>query len=184
MKKLSFLLFVVFVSFFILAWCTKKTDIQENTNEINQGSNEYKEVVSTLEKLYKDWGEKTCEFALNQDWMNIEWTIYIDWKTMKTESKTNLNWIVIQGSVLTKDGYTYTRDDEQAWKIKDDEDDYEEYEEAYEDDDNLDNTNITFKCKDSISDKSVLEIPNNIEFKEFNDMAGFEYLDDLEDTSY
>lgn len=191
MKKLSFLLLVVFVSFFILAWCSKKTNVQEDSNEINQNSelnqedsNEYEEVVTTLEKLYENWWEKTCKFVINQNWMSMEWTIYIDWESMKTEAQTNINWMSVQGNTLIKDGYTYTRDDEQAWKIRDDEDEYEDdYEDEYEDDD-IENVDMVFKCKNSISDKSILEVPNDIDFKEFNDMAWLEYMDDLEDRSY
>jgi len=39
---------------------------------------------------------------------------------------------------------------------------------------------IIFKCKEGVSNKNVFELPTDLEFKEFNDMAGIDYLDDLE----
>ena len=137
-----------------------------------------------MKDLYKWGGEKTCEFVFNDDWIAMEWTIYIDGKIIKTETKINFWENIILWNTLVKDDYTYTRDNTntQAWKISNEDDSIED-EDSYieeENNDNLENMEIIFKCKEGVSNKNVFELPTDLEFKEFNDMAGIDYLDDLE----
>lgn len=193
MKKITILSLFLFWIFITLAWCSNKSvenlEPQEDNGNIameNSNNDEYEEMTTTMEALFKEWGKKTCEFEFSEDNIIMKWIVYIDGETVKTETELNFWGNVIQWHTLVNDDYTYTRDNTsgEAWKISNDDEDYDDEDESYDDEDyddeDMENIKTNFKCKKGIADKSVFNLPKNVEFKEFNDMAGLDYLDDLD----
>lgn len=169
MKKVLFTLFLL-AGFTLISWChheTVNTDDNINENEIitQDDSIWEEEFVSTMEEIYKKGGKMTCTMTLTEEGMTMNGTLYIDWKKMRSDLKGSAQWMNLEISNITRDGYSYTRNskENEGWKEAYNDDDIE--------DDNMDDSteyeNTTkFVCKKGVSDNNIFDIPENVIFSE------------------
>lgn len=156
----------------------------ENTLNIESGVKmdwdemSYKEFAGTMEELLEKWWEVTCTIKSEQEWMKLEWMIYIDWKKIRTSVTNEMNWTKVKSETLMLSDYTYTwSDNTPGWiKFKNEEEETEEDEDFEEQEEDIeDNGAMKFACKKWVSSK-MFDIPSDVEFSEFNEDAMMEQI--------
>lgn len=178
MKKLLLMMTLLMWVTFIAGCGTKPTQVIENGEVVvEETASDNEEFEITMEKLFKERGKATCTMTTYQEGMEMNAVLYMDGKKMRTNTKWNVWGIAVAMNTLTKDGYTYTRNENEksGWKELD-EDDYDddeyvdEYEDEYDGDEDMDN--VKLKCKKWISNKGVFDLPKDITF---NEMPEFDF---------
>lgn len=168
MKKLLFVMaLLLWVTF--IAGCGNQTEVIENEDwemvVVEETSED--EFEMTMKELYKEGGKMTCTMTSYEEGIEMNGTLYMDWKKMRTDAKWNVWGINVAMSTITKDGYTYTRNEneKEGWKMIDEDDDDMNYDNnMYDGEEDMDN--VTLKCKKWISDRSVFDLPAGVTFNE------------------
>lgn len=198
MKKV----YIILITMFVLFSCWKNEDVlpvvdnttvvednvvkndsqvldEDNSQDWNIG-----EFTSTVEDLIKKGWKVTCTMSTTQDWINMNWTMYIDWKKVKSSVTTLVDWKDIVMNTIILDDYTYSWDEStKMWTkfLNQDEDEIDDNNQDLEnpwveDDSNNDMDMwevMNFSCKEWIPN-DTFNIPSDIQFTEFN-------MDDMND---
>ena len=121
---------------------------------------------STMKDLYKRGGKMTCTMTTVQDGMEMDGTLYMDGKKMRSEFKGAVQGMNIEMNTIIKDGFSYTRSSmsNEGRKMVYDESEMEEGMNDAATDTDVD-TPMNFTCKRGVSGADF-DLPSNIEFKE------------------
>jgi hypothetical protein len=119
-----------------------------------------------MEEIYKKGGKMTCSMTLTEEGMTMNGTLYIDGKKMRSDLKGSAQGMDIEITNITRDGYSYTRNNKgnEGWKEVYNDDDMDD--EMDGDIDNEYENTTKFVCKKGIEDKSIFDLPENITFSE------------------
>lgn len=161
---------MVILGLTLFAGCGNQTTeiVDETTNEVSGEEMTQETFTSTMEDLYKKWGKMTCTMTTTEEGVQMNWTLYIDGKKMRSDVKGSIEGMNIEMSTLIKDGYSYTRSNtsNEGRKMTYDEDDVEEgMNDAATDTDT--DTPMSFTCKRGVSGVDF-DLPSGIEFKELS----------------
>lgn len=123
---------------------------------------------STMEDLYKKWGKMTCTMTTIEEGVQMNGTLYIDGKKMRTDMKWSAQGMEFEMSTLIKDGYSYswTSMSNEGWKVAYDEEEVEEGMNDAATDTDTDSP-MSFTCKRGVSGVDF-DLPSGIEFKELS----------------
>jgi len=170
MKKLA-LSIVLLSGLFLLSGCwNTSTDTSTSDNEANSNQTSEETLTTSMSKLFKEWKPSTCTFTLpTEDWVTLEWTLYVDGKKMRYTSQGTIAWQSMEMNVIVKDDYSYSWSNmEQGkwYKMKELADDMQEdaWEDVWAEEREQE---MDFVCKKWVKDW-IFDLPNNITFTEFN----------------
>jgi len=162
MKKITFLLLVCTTVLFAGCGTSQQGPTEKTTTSINQETFEW-----TMKDVFKKWGQMTCTMTSKEDGVQIQGTLYLDGKTMRTDATGAAEGMSFKMSSIIKNGYAYSRTNmaKDWWKSAYDESEIEEW---------LDSPTadiespMSFSCKKGISSSSVFDLPRDILFKEIS----------------
>ena len=110
----------------------------------------------------------TCTMILTEEGMTMNGTLYIDGKKMRSDLKGSAQGMDIEVTNITRDGYSYTRNNKgnEGWKevYNDDDMDDDMDDEMDGDIDNEYKNTTKFVCKKGIENKSIFDLPENVTF--------------------
>lgn len=167
------LILVLFLSMFlILAGCRNQnnTDVDTDDEIVVDETVSEEEIQATMEEIYKKGGKMTCTMSSTEDGVQMNWTLYINWKELRSTVQWNVEWMNFKMTTLIKDEYSYTWNDTSSEGRKfpyseEDEEDMEEWLNDAATDTDMD-TKMSFKCKKGIEWSNLFDLPSNIKFSE------------------
>lgn len=184
MKK--YILLTVLISSLLLASCWKKETVEapnkidqtvitqeitsEKTTETNNEEVSEEKITSTMMEIFKKWKPTTCTFKnTTEDWQTYDTTMYVDWKNMRYTMKWEIEWNLFENNVIIKDWYTYSWSNmsKQWFKMKQDPEENDNTQEKSNESTKDMTKTYEFDCKKWV-EKTILELPANIEFQEFD----------------
>ncbi len=169
MKKILFSTTLCLAGMLILVGC--KSQPSSAIIEITNHTTNQEKFESTMAEVYKKWGKLTCSITSNEEWVTMNGTMYLDGKVMRTNLKWSAEGISFEMNTLTKDGYSYTRNNmNKEWRKMafDAENEVEEGLNDAATDTDMESL-MSFQCTKGIETSSVFDIPSNIKFKELQE---------------
>ena len=153
MKKLVLSL-AILAGIFMFAGCGSQTaeTVDETTNEVSGEEMTEETFNSTMKDLYKKGGKMTCTMTTVEDGVQMNGTLYMDGKNMRSDVKGTVEGMNIEMNTIIKDGYSYTRSSmsNEGRKMAYDESEVEEGMNDATTDTDVD-TPMEFKCKRGVS---------------------------------